>query len=100
VNLVLAAEAGRASGVFLIDGRIIEAPSVRPPAEVVLGSIRMEPMTRGSVSIRTLPVGGSAYPVTLVVRTRRPGESQQRLLSFREEATRLTETQTDEIPGN
>jgi hypothetical protein len=100
VNLVLAAEAGEARGVFLIEGHLIEVPDVRPPAEFVLGSFVVRPHARGAVSIRTLPVAGSNYPVTLVARARRPDEPQHRQLSFRAGTARLMETQPNEINGN
>ena len=60
--------AGEARGVFLIDGRIVEAPDVTPPAEALLARIKMKPAEQRTLSIRTMPVGGSAYPVSLVVR--------------------------------
>lgn len=100
VNLVLAAEAGEARGVFLVEGHLIEVPDVRPPAEFVLGSFVVRPHARGAISIRTLPLAGSNYPVTLVARTRRPNEPQYRQLSFRAGTARLMETQPHEINGN
>jgi hypothetical protein len=100
INLVLAAEAGGARGVFLVDGRIIEVPQISPPAERVIASYRLQPGMHGSMSIRTLPVGGSAYPVTLVVRTRRPGDPRLTLRSTRRSTTRMTEVPVDEMAGN
>jgi hypothetical protein len=100
VNLVLSAEAGEARGVFLVEGHLIEVPDVRPPAEFVLGSFVVRPHARGAISIRTLPVAGSNYPVTLVARTRRPDEPQHRQLSFRAGTARLMETEPNEINGN
>jgi hypothetical protein len=69
VQLLLSPAAGDARGVFVIDGRIVEAPPVAPPAEVVLARVRIKPAERRVLSIRTMPVGGSAYPVSLVVRS-------------------------------
>jgi hypothetical protein len=68
VQIFLSPDAGDARGVFLIDGRIVEAPHVTPPAEALLARIKMKPAERRTLSIRTMPVGGSAYPVSLVVR--------------------------------
>jgi hypothetical protein len=68
VQLFLSPDAGDARGVFLIDGRIVEAPHVTPPAEALLVRIKMKPAEQRTLSIRTMPVGGSAYPVSLVVR--------------------------------
>jgi hypothetical protein len=68
VRLVLSPDAGTARGVFLIDGQLIEAPPVVPPEEALLTSITMKPAERRTLKIRAMPVGGSAYPVSLVVR--------------------------------
>lgn len=68
VRVVLTADAGVARGVFLIDGQLIEAPPVEPPQEAILTSITMQPSERRTLKIRAMPVGGSAYPVSLVVR--------------------------------
>jgi hypothetical protein len=68
VRLVLAPDAGGAQGVFLIEGQWIEAPFLIPPAEFELAHFLLSPQEHRVVNIQTLPVGGSAYPVTLVVR--------------------------------
>jgi hypothetical protein len=68
VRLLLVPDAGGAQGVFLVEGRWIEAPRLTPPAEFELAQFLLSPQEHRVVSIRTLPVGGSAYPVTLVVR--------------------------------
>jgi hypothetical protein len=68
VRLMLAPDAGGARGVFLVDEKWIEAPHLIPPSEFQLAQFVLSPRERRVVNIRTLPVGGSAYPVTLVVR--------------------------------
>ncbi len=69
VRIVLAPEAGWARGAFLIDGKLIEAPQVAPPSEAVLWSVKLAPQQRRKVRIQGIPAGGSAYPVSLVVRS-------------------------------
>jgi hypothetical protein len=69
VRVILSPDAGDARGVFVIDGRLVEAPHVTPPAEVELAQFRLKAAERRTVSIRTIPVGGSSYPVSLVVRS-------------------------------
>lgn len=69
VQIVLAPEAGWARGAFLIDGKLIEAPQVAPPSEAVLWSVKLAPQQRRKVKIQGIPAGGSAYPVSLVVRS-------------------------------
>src|SRR5438034_5546464 len=66
VKLMLAPDAGGARGVFLVEGKWIEAPHVSPPSEFELAKFVLSPQEHRVVNIRTLPVGGSAYPVTLV----------------------------------
>jgi hypothetical protein len=68
VTVRLAAEAGWTRGVFVIDGRVIEAPQIAPPAEATLWSTRLAPQESRKVRIQGIPVGGSSYPVSLVVR--------------------------------
>jgi hypothetical protein len=68
VRVLLSPDAGAARGVFLIDGQLIEAPPVEPPQEALLASFTMKPAERRTLKIRAMPVGGSAYPVSLVVR--------------------------------
>jgi hypothetical protein len=65
----LAAEAGWTRGVFVIDGKIVEAPQIAPPAEAVLWSVKLAPQEHRQVKIQGIPVGGSNYPVSLVVRS-------------------------------
>ena len=59
-------------GVFLIDGAVVEIPAITPPTEAPLASFRLQPGERRTVPILTIPVGGSNYPVALVVRTGPP----------------------------
>lgn len=68
VRVMMAPEAGWARGVFVIDGKLIEAPQLAPPAEAVLWSVKLAPKEQRRVSIQGMPVGGSSYPVSLVVR--------------------------------
>lgn len=69
VRVVMAPEAGWARGAFFIEGQLIEAPQVAPPAEATLYSTKLGPGERRTLRIQGIPVGGSAYPVSLVVRS-------------------------------
>lgn len=69
VTVRLAAEAGWTRGVFVIDGKLVEAPQIAPPSEAVLWSVKLAPQEHRQVRIQGIPVGGSAYPVSLVVRS-------------------------------
>jgi hypothetical protein len=69
VRVLLTPEAGWARGVFLIEGKLVEAPQVAPPGEAVLWSGKLAAGEQRRVTITGIPVGGSAYPVSLVVRS-------------------------------
>ncbi|MCC2668424.1 MAG: hypothetical protein K0Q72_895 [Armatimonadetes bacterium] len=69
VRVLMAAEAGWARGVFLIDGQLVEAPQTAPPGEAALWSVKLAPQEQRTIRIQSIPVGGSAYPVSLVVRS-------------------------------
>ncbi|MCX8052698.1 MAG: DUF916 domain-containing protein [Armatimonadetes bacterium] len=61
--------AGLASGIFVIDGSFVSAKYAKPPKEVILATYRLKPGEIRNVRITTLPVAGSHYPATLVVRS-------------------------------
>jgi hypothetical protein len=69
VKVLLSAEAGWTRGAFVIDGRLIEAPHIAPPAVAELWSVKLEPQERRTVTIQGIPAGGAFYPVSLVVRS-------------------------------
>ncbi|MEN6357946.1 MAG: hypothetical protein ABFD83_12790 [Armatimonadota bacterium] len=69
VTVVFDPSAGLASGVFIIDGEFVSTKYVKPPSEFSLKSYRLRPGEVRYVRIVTLPVAGSNYPATLVVRS-------------------------------
>ncbi|MFN3650950.1 MAG: hypothetical protein ACK47B_15350 [Armatimonadota bacterium] len=69
VKVLLSAQAGWTRGVFMIDGKLVEAPQIAPPAESELISIQLPPGARKKINIQGIPVSGSAYPVSLIVRS-------------------------------
>ena len=69
VRLLMSPDAGLARGVFIIDGQLIEAPQISPPIEAELWKKKLEPGERRRLTIEAMPVGGSNYPISLVVRS-------------------------------
>ena len=69
VRVVVSPEAGWARGVFYVDGTPIELGNVAPPAEITLMKVRLKPGEKREIEIQSIPVGGSAYPVTVVIRS-------------------------------
>lgn len=69
VKLVMAPQAGWVRGVFVVEGKLIEAPQLAPPSEATLWSVKLAPGQQRRLSIVGLPVSGSAYPLSLVIRS-------------------------------
>ncbi len=69
VKVLFEPSAGIASGIFWIDGQVISTTHRKPPAEVALASYKLEPNQSKSVLIKTIPLSGSNYPATILVRS-------------------------------
>lgn len=69
VSVVFDPTAGLTSGVFIIDGKFILTKYAQPPSEYTLTSYSMKPGEIRNVKITTVPLAGSNYPATLVVRS-------------------------------
>jgi hypothetical protein len=77
VLLSLSPDAGDARGVFVIDGRFVEAPVTSPPLEADLATFLLQPGERRMVRVQTLPVGGSSYPARLILKPVAPLRAAQ-----------------------
>lgn len=69
VRVVFEPSAGPASGLFLVDGKMIGARVVRPPSEFEITRARLAPGDTKHISIMTIPLAGSAYPASILVRS-------------------------------
>jgi hypothetical protein len=67
-RVVFEPSAGLAGGVFLIGDRTIEIPQTNLPQETTLASYALAPGEKRRVRIRTLPLSGSNYPATIILR--------------------------------
>lgn len=67
-EFVFEATAGPASGIFYIDGDMVRAKYLKPHSEFTLGKVTVPAGATRVVSIRTIPLSGSAYPATLIIR--------------------------------
>ncbi|MCX6343641.1 MAG: hypothetical protein NT018_01040 [Armatimonadetes bacterium] len=61
--------AGLASGVFMINGALVAIKYAKPPNDYPLVSYQLKPGEERNVNIITIPVAGSNYPATVVVRS-------------------------------
>jgi len=66
VTLTFDATAGDAQGAFLINGRMVKTPIVRPRNPYTLHVFRLGPYEKREVSVITIPAGGSHFPASLV----------------------------------
>lgn len=68
VELAFEATAGPASAIFLVDGNMVTLKMVKSLQEITVGRITIPPGKTRDVSIKTMPLSGSAYPATLIIR--------------------------------
>ena len=69
VEIAFEAGAGIASGFFLVDGKYVKVTHVKPPGEVRLARYSLGPRQTRTVTIKTSPLAGSAYPATILARS-------------------------------
>lgn len=67
-RLIFDPSAGLASGLFVVDGQKIEIPQINIPRDYTLASYMLQPGEAKTVRIRTMPISGSNYPATIVVK--------------------------------
>jgi len=58
---------GISRGIFEIDGQLFETPLASPAQKVLLKKLTVAPGSKETVSLITMPQGGSFYPVKIVV---------------------------------
>lgn len=68
VEVVFEASAGYSGGLFLIDGNFIRTPLLQPKDETRIGRYRLMPGDIRRLDITTIPLSGSSYPATLLIR--------------------------------
>lgn len=68
VEVLFEATAGPAAGVFLLDGKYSEVKRLGPPDEREIGRFTLKPGQTRKTNIRTIPLSGSAYPATIIIR--------------------------------
>lgn len=69
IDVLFESTAGLVSGIFLIDGRYVKVTHIAPPREVPLARYTLAPNETKTVSIKTVPLAGSAYPATILVKS-------------------------------
>lgn len=69
VELAFEPSGGEAGGVFAIGGEVLGIQRALPPGEFSITRIRLQPNQKRTITIRTMPLAGSNYPATLMVRS-------------------------------
>ncbi len=69
-QLVLEPVGGVVRGAFVVDGRLIKIPLLRPHEEQILQEFPLAPNQTRTVTVVAVPSAGSFYPVHLIARTR------------------------------
>ena len=67
-EIAFEATAGPASGIFYVGGDLVKVRYLTPPSETSLGRVTVAPGQTKSFTISTIPLSGSAYPATLIIR--------------------------------
>lgn len=68
IEAVFEASAGYSGAVFTVDGVFVRTPLLQTKGEFVLKTITLQPGQSQSITIQTIPLSGSSYPATIVVR--------------------------------
>lgn len=68
VEIVYEATAGPLSGIFYLDGQLNKIRMLRPPKDATIATITIPAGQTKNIQIKTMPLSGSAYPSTLVIR--------------------------------
>jgi hypothetical protein len=68
VEVIFGAGGGPVMAVFDIAGRYMDINETRPPGQRLLAHFTLRPQETRVVTIRTVPLGGSTYPASLIVR--------------------------------
>jgi hypothetical protein len=68
VEVVFDASAGYSGALFVIDGVLRRLPLMQPKTEYQLARFRLGPGEKRSIHLVTIPLSGSSYPATVVVR--------------------------------
>jgi hypothetical protein len=68
VELVFQASAGYSGGLFIVNGSYVKTPLLPPKGTARIAKYHLLPGATEQVDITTLPLSGSSYPATLIVR--------------------------------
>ncbi|MFN4180123.1 MAG: hypothetical protein ACK4I8_07395, partial [Armatimonadota bacterium] len=68
-QVVVEPTGGVVRGAFLVDGKLVELPLLRPHDERVIHEFTLSPNQNRTVNVITVPSAGSFYPIQIIART-------------------------------
>jgi len=80
VEVVFEASAGYSGALFVLNGEVRRTPLLQPKEEAQIARIRLQPGEKKELTFLTVPLSGSSYPATIVVRPVGTGLGKLRML--------------------
>lgn len=68
VEVLFEASAGYSGALFVINGEVKRTPLLQPKEEIQILRVRLQPGEKRVLSMMTVPLSGSSYPATIIVR--------------------------------
>jgi hypothetical protein len=68
VDVVFEASAGYSGAIFVVNGEIKRIPTVLSKEEALVYRVKLNPGEQRTLNLLTVPLSGSSYPATLVLR--------------------------------
>lgn len=68
IEVVFEASAGYSGALFVLNGEVRRTRLLQPKEEAQIMRVRLQPGERRQLSMMTVPLSGSSYPATIVVR--------------------------------
>lgn len=68
VEVVFEASAGYSGALFVLNGEVLRTPLLQPKEEALITKFKLNAGERRKFSMLTVPLSGSSYPATIVIR--------------------------------
>ncbi|MCC7435110.1 MAG: hypothetical protein IT363_10535 [Methanoregulaceae archaeon] len=68
IEVVFEASAGYSGALFVLNGEVRRTPLLQPKEEAQIMRVRLQPGEKRHLTMMTVPLSGSSYPATIVVR--------------------------------
>lgn len=68
VEVVFEASAGYSGALFILNGEVLRTPLLQPKEEALITKFKLAAGERRKLQLMTVPLSGSSYPATIVIR--------------------------------